>query len=73
MHSVHQEGRMCILETKGNTSLLEIAVFYFNPNGKKKKKKERVLGGGGEGGTDCDAAESVFQVKKLNKRPQGQS
>ena len=29
--------------------------------------------GGGEGGTDCDAAESVFQIKKLNKRPQGQS
>ena len=59
---------MHISETKGNASLSEIAVFYFN------QKKERVLRwGGGEGGTDCDAAESVFQIKKLNKRPQGQS
>lgn len=61
---------MYILPTKGNTSLFEIAIFYFN-----QKKWEGVGGGGGDGedGTDCDTAESVFQIKKLNKRPQGQS
>lgn len=59
---------MHISETKGNASLFEIAAFYFN-----QKKREGAAVGGGEGGTDCDAAESVFQIKKLNKRPQGQS
>lgn len=59
---------MYILETKGNAGLFEIAIFHFN-----QKKGEGARGGGGEGGTDCDAAKSVFQIKKLNKRPQGQS
>lgn len=62
---------MYILATEGNTSLFEIAIFYVN-----QKKREGAGGGGvwgGEDGTDCDPAESVLQIKKLNKGPQGQS
>ena len=68
---------MYILARKGNTRLFEIAIFYFNQKKTTKQNRRGCLGwgwgGDGEDRTDCDAAESVFQIKKLNKRPQGQS
>lgn len=55
-------------------------IFFFHFS-QRKSEKERVSVGAWGGGcgcgcggsTDCDAPGSVFQIIKLNKRPQGQS